>query len=191
MLRWPLRALLTALGLLGLGSGALGATCALAAACIHIDGTPAPSPVVSVVSLSAPAGSGRARGVLTIAGKPRGFVLEGSGVLGGDGQTYTVRASGLPPSSSPAFMPRGTSGFAYGLWLYSSASHTLFDGYFSRVAAGGSLLGTSPVPIGASAYRFLIVTREPAVVSWHRAPTHPGPIVLMGPLRLSGTRNGR
>ena len=86
----------------------------------------------------------------------------------GNERAIALVAQGLAP----------TKGFAYAVWLYTPGGASKPLGFISQaVGADGKASAASVLPSDAFSYKDLVVTEETA-----SHPTHPGTIVLTGPL---------
>jgi len=72
-----------------------------------------------------------------------------------------------------------THGFYYAIWLYNSPTSALALSRSPAVGADRRLAGGAPLPVNASQYREMLLTRETAA-----RPTHPGRVVLSGPFTV-------
>jgi hypothetical protein len=70
-------------------------------------------------------------------------------------------------------------GFYYAIWLSSSPTSFVAVTKSSAVNSKHRLEGISPLPTNAAEFHEVLLTRETS-----RRPTHPGPVVLRGPLKL-------
>jgi len=87
----------------------------------------------------------------------------------GSEHAFYLAAEHMPP----------TRGFFYGVWLYNSPTSFEALGKSPPVSANGRMQGGALLPTDAAAFSRLIVTRETST-----RPTHPGPIVLSGTVKL-------
>lgn len=92
-------------------------------------------------------------------------------VAQGTRRAFALQAQGLDP----------TTGFAYAVWLYNSATDTLPLGFAPAVKADGKMQAVGALPANAAHYREMLITKETSA-----RPSRPGTIVLAGPLGLGG-----
>lgn len=71
-------------------------------------------------------------------------------------------------------------GFYYAIWLYNSRTSFVPVTKSSAVNSKHRLEGISPLPTNAAEFHEVLLTRETSP-----KPTHPGPVVLRGPLSLT------
>jgi hypothetical protein len=77
-------------------------------------------------------------------------------------------------------IPPNTKHNSYEVWLYSSPTRFKKLGFVTpAVGKSGRFSVVNPLPDNAGSYRELIVTTETARA---RQPTHPGPVLLRGPI---------
>ncbi len=88
----------------------------------------------------------------------------------GGRQAFYLAAEHLPASS----------GFFYAVWLYNSPTSFLALSKSPPVGSKGTLQGGALLPSNAGQFHTMLLTRETS-----NRPSHPGPIVLSGPFRLS------
>ena len=88
----------------------------------------------------------------------------------GGKQAFYLAAEHLPPST----------GFFYAVWLYNSPTSFLALSKSPPVTSNGKLQGGALLPANAASYHKMLLTRETS-----DRPSHPGPIVLSGPFKLT------
>ena len=86
-------------------------------------------------------------------------------------KAFYIAAENLPPSK----------GFFYAIWLYNGPGHAEPVSKAPPVSANKKLAGGALLPANAAEYHAMLVTRETIAL-----PTYPGPVVLRGPLNLTG-----
>jgi hypothetical protein len=86
-------------------------------------------------------------------------------------KAFYIAAENLPPSK----------GFFYAIWLYNGPGHAKPVSKAPPVSSNKRLAGGALLPANAAEYHAMLVTRETKAL-----PTYPGPVVLRGPLNLSG-----
>jgi hypothetical protein len=124
---------------------------------------------VARVSLTPPKGDGsKARGLAQLA-------------VRGTAAAFVVAAEGLTPRTKTYF----------GFWVVGGSQKPGFLGAIqnSGLRQGGQLAAQARVPKAIASYTTFVVTREPVTGS-RRAPAQPGPILLAGPLRITGRVGG-
>jgi hypothetical protein len=88
----------------------------------------------------------------------------------GSKRAFFIDARNLPPAR----------GFYYAIWLYNSPTSFVPVTKSSAVNAKHRLEGISPLPTNAAEFHEVLLTKETSP-----KPTHPGPAVLRGPLKLT------
>ena len=83
-------------------------------------------------------------------------------------------------SSSKRATSRWRKGFYYAIWLYNSPTSCVPLSKSSAVGSKHRLAGGSPLPSNAAEFHEMLLTQET-----NPKPTHPGPVVLRGPLSLT------
>jgi len=84
-------------------------------------------------------------------------------------KAFYIAAENLPPSK----------GFFYAIWLYNGPGHAEPVSRAPAVTSNKKLAGGALLPANAAEYHAMLLTRETQAL-----PTHPGTVVLRGPLSL-------